>query len=277
MKKLILSLAIVLSLFSCTPKETTAIEKCGETKDVSFVKLSNQYEYKVKSKEGTTVIVDTPEKLEALFNTNLFCGGEPDLNAPSTPDFAKHTLIGVVLSEKEQYTMEATIIDVVENNCDIEVSYYEHELKAVPLPIEVEIQKENPTDFVLIPKTKKPIVFKKVVMTPQLQILGFWSWMQTTGGLAGVHEDQYTTGESRAVKITKSQIIFYTNNKEVSRTEYEIKKGISILDKKEHDFLVYNGINHVLTLPVNKFGELSISDDVFDGFTSIYYRNYFIF
>jgi hypothetical protein len=276
MKKVILSLAIILSLFSCTPKETTAIEKCGETKDVSFVKLSNQYEYKVKSKEGITVIVDTQEKFETLFDVFLFCGGKPDVNAPSTPDFAKHTLIGVVLPEKEQYTMEAAIIDVVENNCEIEVSYYEHELKDIFKPLDVNV-KENPTDFVLIPKTKKPIVFKKVDMTPQLQILGSWSWMQTTGGLAGVHENQYTTGESRAVKITKSEIIFYTNNKEVSRSKYEIKKGISILDKKEHDFLVYNGINHVFTLPASKFGELSISDDVFDGFTSIYYKIYFAF
>jgi hypothetical protein len=274
MKKIILSLAVIFSLFSCTPKDATAIDKCGESKEIQFQELSNQFEYKVKSKDFSVVIIDTQEKFEKEFNTILFCGTPPLATSISTPDFAKHTLVGVSSAEKEKWTYEAKIINVEENKCEIVVSYYEHELHFGHPFFFLEIEYENPSDFVLIPKTKKSIVFKKVDFTIQDKIVGEWAWQHTTGGLAGVDETPYSTGKYKSIKITKSgNIIFFTDGIETAKMKYEIKKGISILDHQEHDMLVYGNINRVLDLPQSsKFGDLGINDNVYDGFNYTYSR-----
>jgi hypothetical protein len=270
MKKTILILTVVLSLFSCSKKEVTT-ETCGEFKEILFNEVSPLYRYAIKEKDFTTVIVDTKEKFETLF-VSLAFSQKSLLPSPITPDFLKLTLLGVVMSEKELLSYEVKITNVVENNCEIVVSYYEHELtdNIKPLPI----VKENPSDFVLIPKTKKPIVFKKVDFIPKNRILGTWSWYQTTGGIAGIDETPINTNQTRAVVFTQSgNVIFYINGKETINQKYEIKKEISILDKKEHYILVYGNMNHVVYLPLNKFGSLIIADDVFDGFTSKYNRS----
>jgi hypothetical protein len=273
MKKLILILTVVSGLFSCSKKEVTTTETCGESKEISFNELSSLYRYTIKGKDFTTVIVNTREKFETLFVSLAF--SQRSLPpTPITPDFSKLTLLGVVVAEKGLQSYEVKIANVVENNCNIVVSYYEHELIDNVKPLPIDVVKENPSHFILIPKNQKPIVYKRIDFIPKNQILGTWSWYQTTGGIAGVDETPINTNQTRSVVFTQSgNIIFYTNGKETANHKYEIKKGVSILDNKEHDILVYANMNHVVYLPSNKFGPLIIVDDVVDGFASKYNRS----
>jgi hypothetical protein len=272
MKKLILILTVAFSLFSCSKKEVTT-ETCGESKEISFNELSSLYRYTIKEKDFTTIVVNTKEKFETLFVSLAF--SQRSLPpTPITPDFSKLTLLGVVVAEKELLSYEVKITNVVENNCEIVVSYYEHELTDNVKPLPIDVVKENPSHFILIPKNQKPIVFKRIDFIPKNQILGTWSWYQTTGGIAGIDETPINTNQTRSVVFTQSgNVIFYTNGKETANHKYEIKKGISILDHKEHDLLVYANMNHVVYLPLNKYGSLIIADDVVDGFTSKYNRS----
>ncbi|HEX9152733.1 MAG TPA: protease complex subunit PrcB family protein [Flavobacterium sp.] len=167
MKKLIVSLVIVFGLSACSLNTDGGTASCGSTTDVDFTGFPLNCNYSVKTAvdKPVAVVLNTQEKMDFYFIKH-----ENTCSAPNPIiDFSKKFLVGIFSGAKPTGGYSIKIMSVVENSCEMVVNFYEK----APLPDEMVTEAVTyPSDFILIPKTDKPIYFNKVNQSPDTIIIG---------------------------------------------------------------------------------------------------------
>ncbi|SNR65880.1 PrcB C-terminal [Flavobacterium sp. ov086] len=177
MKKVMLSLFIAFGFSACSLSNDDKMNiDCGTYSDVSFTgyPLFCNYSMVTNPTNAVALIATSQENMDKYFkkHTNT-C---PNSSDPAI-DFTKNYLIGVFSGIKSSSGYTIKITNIVENKCQMIVNFYEKS----PLPGETTSPTSTyPSDFVLIPKTSKPIIFIKATENPDNIIIGTYK-AQCTG------------------------------------------------------------------------------------------------
>lgn len=168
MKKLMLSLFIAFGFSACSLNDGVPEDTCGDFTNVTFsgFPLSCNYTIKNPPLNPIAVVANTQEKMDSYFtkHTNS-CPNPSDPNI----DFTKYVFVGIFSGQKSTSGYGIKITSIVENSCNIVINFYEHG----PQSGEVITQTPtNPSDYVLIPKTSKPIYFNPTMESPDKIIIG---------------------------------------------------------------------------------------------------------
>ena len=101
-------------------------------------------------------------------------------------------------------------------------------------------------------------------------IVGTWSWEQSIGGISGkdIVTPESTGVNKKLVFSTDKKVTVFTNGLETGSYTYEITKGNSIFDDKEHYLLTFNEMCYVIQYIDNQ--HLSIQDNFVDGYILTY-------
>lgn len=108
-------------------------------------------------------------------------------------------------------------------------------------------------------------------------IIGHWQWVESNGGIAGVHLTPETTGYSQdlfymADGVDAGISRFYRNGILLSETAYELTAA-SWDNQIWHDAIDYSGDQPTQFYSFSaKYDTLYLSDFVTDGFNSVYIR-----
>jgi hypothetical protein len=179
MKKIILGLFVALGISSCSLNtDNNEYQSCGDYSNVIFSGFPLECNYTIKDMPATpmAVSIKTQEKMDSFFIKNTNPCPTPITPVNPNIDFTKNYLIGIFSGPKPTGGYEIKISSIVENTCEIIVQYYEKE----PLPNEAgNTPATNPYDFVLIPKTNKPIYLNKVSQNKNFVIIGSYSGLCT--------------------------------------------------------------------------------------------------
>jgi hypothetical protein len=113
-----------------------------------------------------------------------------------------------------------------------------------------------------------------IISTAQNQnpIIGKWIWRES------IHVDNKSNfstpksiGYQKSIFFTKDRnVIIYKNDVEIRISKYELSKGISIFDQKEHDLIIFEGATYVIEELDNK--NLILARNYSDGYRSRFYR-----
>jgi hypothetical protein len=168
MKKLMLSLFIAFGFSACSLNDDLPQDTCGEYTIVPFsgFPLSCNYTLKEQFPNPAALIINTQEKMNQYFTQNANpCSpaSDPAIN------FTNNFLVGIFAGQKSTSGYGIKITSIVENNCQIVVNFYEHG------PQTGETTTPNatyPADYVLIPKTTKPIYFNKTTENKDNIVIG---------------------------------------------------------------------------------------------------------
>jgi hypothetical protein len=167
MKNLISILFIALSFYSCTDMGDVEVPECGTATNVVYESFNYCGALKENPKQVSYIIVNSDEELQKLFTT---C---QTFAAVDMPDFTKKRILGLVAGEKPTGGYAIKIQSVVENDCQIVVEYYEK----APKPDEVVTTAITyPSDYIVLPKSSKPILFRKVNEIVDYVVIGRYSF-----------------------------------------------------------------------------------------------------
>jgi hypothetical protein len=101
-------------------------------------------------------------------------------------------------------------------------------------------------------------------------ILGVWVWQKSFG----TENNNYVStpkllGNSKKIAFNKDgTVTTYKNNIEIRISKYQISKGLSIFDQKEHDLVTFEGITYIIENPDPK--KLTLISNRVDGYSSIF-------
>jgi hypothetical protein len=211
MKKIILILTVVSGLFSCSPEPSLPVQNCGVDKNVTFTNSNRCTELKQESTYLKGLRVDTQEKFESLF--------KPCITADALPpiDFTKNIMVGVLAGEKPTGGYGIKIESIVENDCEAVIFYYE----TTPIPGQNQTQVITyPQDFVIIPKTTKPIFLRKINKNTNFVVIGSGSSFCPTNCFS-------------YFKINPYSVISYLNvgsNFDLDANNYQFKSLVTEVD-----------------------------------------------
>ncbi|MGO4772247.1 protease complex subunit PrcB family protein [Flavobacterium sp. W22_SRS_FK3] len=168
MKKLMLSLFIAFGFSACSLNDDLPNDTCGDYTNVSFsgFPLSCNYTIKEEFLNPSVLIITTQEKLNQYFTKHdNTCTVASDPNI----DFTKNFLIGIFSGQKPTSGYGIKITSIVENNCQIVVNFFENgpQTGETTTPTTT-----YPADYILIPKTTKPIYFNKTTENKDNIVIG---------------------------------------------------------------------------------------------------------
>ncbi|WP_264531150.1 protease complex subunit PrcB family protein [Flavobacterium sp. N502540] len=176
MKKLMLSLFIAFGFSACSLNNEDMNVVCGESEDLAFTGIPLLCNYSVKSLPTNPVafLAASEERLNAYFTKKE----NSCPNATITPiDFTKEMIVGIFSGLRPTSGYQIKITSIVQNKCQILINYYEKE----PAVGEVIAPGATyPSDFILIPKTTKTVLFNKVADNRDNVVIGSFS-SQCTG------------------------------------------------------------------------------------------------
>lgn len=168
MKKLILGLFVAFGFSACSLNDGNNYVDCGANTLVNFTgfPFSCNYIEKTLQNNPAAIVVGSQEKMDEYFTKRTNgCSVASDPNI----DFTKEYLVGIFAGAKPTSGYDIVISSIVENNCEIVVNYYE---KAPAVGEDVTQAPTYPTDFVLIPKTTKGMIFNKTTESADNMIIG---------------------------------------------------------------------------------------------------------
>ncbi|WP_264553651.1 protease complex subunit PrcB family protein [Flavobacterium sp. N2038] len=171
MKKLMLSLFIAFGFSACSLNNDEINTDCGANEDVAFTGFPLLCNYSIKTlpPNPAAIVLGSQEKLDQYFTKH-----ENTCTVPSDPtiDFTKNLLVGIFSGMKPTNGYSIKMTSIVENKCQMIINFYE----SSPQAGEVILQTPTyPSDFILIPKTNKPIVFNKVNENPDNIVIGTYA------------------------------------------------------------------------------------------------------
>lgn len=170
MKKIMLGLFVAIGFSACDLNDSPQdYPSCGSYQNMYFASydLDNNYTIKTMPTTSGVLVVKTQEKMDSFFTPVPPNPAENSL--PTAIDFSKNYLIGIFAGPKSNSNYEIKISSILENDCEVVVQFYEKETKENS---ETSATLNNPYDFVLIPKTEKPIYFNKVSEVKNFVTLG---------------------------------------------------------------------------------------------------------
>lgn len=166
-----LGLFVAFGFSACSLNDGNNYVDCGANTVVNFTGFPFSCNYSVKSQpnNAAAVIISSQEKMDEYFTKHAnSCSVASDPNI----DFTKEYLFGLFAGAKPTSGYDIVISSIIENNCEIVVNYYEK----APAPGETVTQVPSyPSDFVLIPKTTKAMIFNKTVEVADNIIIGSFS------------------------------------------------------------------------------------------------------
>ncbi|WP_163398938.1 protease complex subunit PrcB family protein [Flavobacterium fluviatile] len=168
MKKLMLSLFIAFGFSACSLNDDLPQDTCGEYTNVPFTgfPLDCNYTLKEQFPNPAALIINSQEKLNQYFTqhaNSCTVASDPNIN------FTNNFLVGIFSGQKTTTGYGIKITSIVENNCQIIVNFYEHG----PSTGEVTNPATTyPADYVLIPKTTKPVYFNRTTENKDNIVIG---------------------------------------------------------------------------------------------------------
>lgn len=172
-----LGLFVAFGFSACSLSDQNNYVDCGSNTAVNFTGFPFLCNYSIKNQPNNSaaIVIGSQEKMNEYFSKH-------DNNCPvaSNPniDFTKEYLVGIFAGAKPSSGYGIEITSIVENNCEIIVNYYE---KTPSADETVTPSPTYPSDFVLIPKTTKGMIFNKTSESPDNIIIGSFS-NQCSGG-----------------------------------------------------------------------------------------------
>lgn len=165
---MVLCLFVAFGFGACSLNPGEENDVCGIAANVPFSDFPLNCNYSVKNvpNNPAAIVINTQEKMDSFFIRH-----ENTCPTPTNPiiDFTVSKLVGIFAGAKPTSGYSIKMTTVVENNCEIVIDFYEK----TPLPNEVVTEATtHPSDFILIPKTNKPIYFNKVNKSPDNIIIG---------------------------------------------------------------------------------------------------------
>lgn len=102
-------------------------------------------------------------------------------------------------------------------------------------------------------------------------IVGTWSWVESTGGIAGVTKTPESSGETWTIEFRKDGTFREVHNKEGRTGTYEIAARESIFDHEARPALLIDGeLERIILRPDSQ--TLHLNDNVYDGFGNRFTR-----
>lgn len=96
-------------------------------------------------------------------------------------------------------------------------------------------------------------------------LVGKWTWLSTSGGIAGVHQTPENTGDVRSLIFTSDSIyIEIENGDTISQRGFSIRKTESLLMNDTTDMVILYSIRRLR--PYLSGDTLTLQEDVYDGF-----------
>ncbi|MBF4473737.1 MULTISPECIES: protease complex subunit PrcB family protein [Flavobacterium] len=152
MKRFILAALAAFSFYSCTDTmDNGDAQNCGNVRNVAFENFVYCGQLKENPTKPIYVLINSNEELLKQFT---FC----DPFGPM-PDFTQKRILGLLSGSKPSSGYDIKIQSVIENDCEILVEYSEREPKSDEGVLTVITY---PSDFVVLPKSNKPILFRKI-------------------------------------------------------------------------------------------------------------------
>lgn len=168
MKKIMLGLFIAFGISACSLNNDDFNTDCGPDVNVPFTGFPLLCNYSVKNMPNNpqAVYIDTQESMDKTFTKHEnTCPVASDPNI----DFTKNHLIGVYAGAKPTSGYEIKVTSIYENSCQMIITFYE---KSPQAGEQITQTPTYPSDFILIPATKKPLVFIKTSESPDNIIIG---------------------------------------------------------------------------------------------------------
>ena len=161
MKRFILIALTALSFYSCSdPIDSDNAQNCGDVRNVTY----ENFKYCGQPKENPTkpiyVLINSNEELQKHFAA---------CDVSALPDFTQKRVLGLLAGPKPTSGYDIKIQSVIEDDCQILVQYSEK----VPGANEVVLQAITyPAEYIVLPKSTKPILFSKVSTDIDYVIVG---------------------------------------------------------------------------------------------------------
>ena len=171
MKNLILVLFVALGFYSCTDSPDYNAPNCGTVTNVAYESFSYCGTLKESPKQPVFVVVSSKDEFEKIFTT---C---PTFAATDFPDFTQKRILGLFAGPKPTGGYGIKIQSIEQDDCQIVVQYFETEPKVGDGVTGVVTY---PADYVVIPKSSKPIFFQKVNQNKDYVVVGTYA-MQCFG------------------------------------------------------------------------------------------------
>ena len=214
-----LSLFIAFGFSACTLNDQNIEDSCGIYKDISFTRFPLLCNYSVKNmpNNATAIIITSQEKLNENFTLHEnTCSVESDPNI----DFNENYLVGIFAGVKPSSGYSIKITSIVENNCQIVINYYE---ESSLLYGDSSNSSLYPTDFVLIPKTTKPVYLNKTTETSDAIIIGSYCGKCTGNNCTNFYQlNDYNTLKFQNVVIGNYDFNQYKHIATAKRNEYNL-------------------------------------------------------
>lgn len=103
------------------------------------------------------------------------------------------------------------------------------------------------------------------------KLIGTWCWVETTGGIAGVHQTPASTGHTRKLIFNKDLTFqVYEDEKLKSSGCFEIEFGKSLILQKDAFMLKFDTNSATNIIQFDNDGNLILGQDVYDGFVKKY-------
>lgn len=166
MKKLFTVLFVALSLYSCSESlNDESVQDCGDVRNVAHQSFDYCGELKDKPTQPVYVLISSAEEMSNKFTTCQTFDGV-------FPDFTQKRILGLSSGPKPTTGYTMNIQSVRENDCQIAVEYFEKPPKDGEAVTSIVTY---PIDFVVLPKSNKPILFVKVTEVVDYAIIGSYS------------------------------------------------------------------------------------------------------
>lgn len=215
-----LGLFIAFGISACSlSNDDLSNVDCGTNADLPFTGFPLLCNYSVKNlrNDPNAIIINSQDKLEANFTKH-----ENTCTVPSDPtiDFTKNYMIALFAGVKSTNGYAIKITSIVENNCEIIVNFYE---KA---PVAGETLTQTPTypsDFILIPKTSKPVYFKRTMESSDNIVIGSYNDTCSGGNCQDFFQiNDYNILKFLGVNAGKYEFAQYKYAAKTKKSEYTL-------------------------------------------------------
>lgn len=103
-------------------------------------------------------------------------------------------------------------------------------------------------------------------------LIGSWDWVESNGGIAGVHLTPENTGNTQFITLTEdSQYLSFRNDSLIWQSPFRIVKVKSIFNNDSTDAIYSHGMHQIFEFSENK-DSLFLAGNVYDGFAHTYTR-----
>jgi hypothetical protein len=103
-------------------------------------------------------------------------------------------------------------------------------------------------------------------------LIGTWSWVSSSGGIAGTTNSPASTGKNIDLKFTSdNKYFYYTNGVISSQGTYKLSTEKSIVDGTNKSSIVFSADGERVIDKIDNTN-LYLSDNYYDGFSSSYIR-----